>query len=359
WTPRRRRWRFSRARWPSSACRRRGPIRCAWKGTPRRRSSRACTRRWRARMRRSRTGCSLLSTTCCRGASRSACSVRRTRRPSGLATWLSSSSWHTRCHTRNPNAAWPSTSTSRASCSTWNRPFSRSAGELSGMRAGLRGASGVADARVAALELVDDRRGELVQVLRFAAGDPVPVLDHRLVLDGRAHLLQVVLDRLPGGQGAALDQVGGHQQLRPVADCGDQLSWLIELFDEVDHTLIDAEVVRRLAPRDEQGVIVGRLHLIDRLVSLHLLLPLVAFELLPGLHADHVDLVTRFPEPIVRDAELGILEPLSQNASDLHRRLHSGAPLNGVPRRQPAWKMRAVARARNPSSRTGKVRPAP
>src|ERR1700737_5331714 len=175
-------------------------------------------------MRRSTTGCSLLSTTCCREASRSACSVRRTRLLTASAPWSSSSSWRTRCRTRNPNAAWPSTNTCSVLFHVEQASFSRSAVEISGMRAGLRGAAGVADAGVAALELVDDRRGELLQVLRFAAGDPVPVLDHRLVLHGRAHLLQVVLDRLPGGEGAALDQVGGHQQLRPVADCGDQLS---------------------------------------------------------------------------------------------------------------------------------------
>jgi len=44
---------------------------------------------------------------------------------------------------------------------------------------------------------------------------------------------------------------------------------------------------------------------------LHLLLSLVALELLRGLHADHVDLVAGCLEAIVGDAELGILEALS------------------------------------------------
>src|SRR5581483_2035093 len=152
-------------------------------------------------------------------------------------------------------------------------------------------------------------------------GDPVPILHHRLVLHVRADLPQVVLGRRPGSHRPAFYKVRGDQELGAVADGRDQLAALLESLDEVDHALVDAEVIGRLAAGDEQGVVVLGAHLVDRLLGLDLFLPLVALELLAGLHADDVDLVALLLEAVVRDAELGILETLTQNTGDLHRGL--------------------------------------
>jgi hypothetical protein len=92
--------------------------------------------------------------------------------------------------------------------------------------------------------LVHDRLGELLQVLGLAAGDPVPVQHHRLVLDGGTDLLEVALDGHPGSQRAALYQARGDQELWTMAYGRDQFSRLLELPDEVDHALVRAQMVR-------------------------------------------------------------------------------------------------------------------
>src|SRR5438128_3788733 len=206
------------------------------------------------------------------------------------------------------------------------------------MSAGLS-RPGRVNSRFGALELLDDGVGELLQVVRLAAGDPVPIPDHRFVLHRGSDLPQVVLDRLPGSQGPALDQVRRDQELRAMADRRDRLPRLIELLHELDHPPVGAQVIRRLTAGDEQGVVVLRLDLIDRFLDLHLLLALVALQLLTGLHTDDVDLVALLLQPVVRNAELRVLETLSQDASDSHG--HSSMVL-------PGRKMRAAARAWNP-----------
>src|SRR5205823_4648146 len=55
-----------------------------------------------------------------------------------------------------------------------------------------------------ALEVIDDRLRELLQIVGLAARDPVAVAYHRLVADVGADLREIVLDGLPGGERAAL-----------------------------------------------------------------------------------------------------------------------------------------------------------
>src|SRR6266850_767954 len=96
-----------------------------------------------------------------------------------------------------------------------------------------------------------------------------------------------------------------------------------------------SRVVRRVAARNQQRVVVVGPRLIDRLLRLDLLLAFVALQLLAGLQADDVDLVAFLLEAVIGNAELGILEVHAQHASDLHRCPHSrGTPWNGVPKSQ-------------------------
>src|ERR1700694_264473 len=67
------------------------------------------------------------------------------------------------------------------------------------------------------LQRLNQRLAELLEVLWLSAGDPVLIDHHRLVQHLGAGLLQVVLHRLPRGQGAALHQAGREQELRSVA----------------------------------------------------------------------------------------------------------------------------------------------
>ena len=106
-----------------------------------------------------------------------------------------------------------------------------------------------------------------------------------------------------------------------MADGGDQLAGLVEGLDELDHPLVDPQVVGRLPARDQKRVVVVGFDLIDALLGLYRLLALLAFQLLARFHADDVHLVAFLLEPVVGDAELGVLEALTQNARDLHGRL--------------------------------------
>src|SRR5207248_653127 len=65
--------------------------------------------------------------------------------------------------------------------------------------------------------------------------------------DVSAGLLEVALDRLPGGHLVALVLIGGEQQLRPVADRHDRLARLHERLDEPHRRLVRAQLVRAAA----------------------------------------------------------------------------------------------------------------
>src|SRR5215831_18489125 len=139
------------------------------------------------------------------------------------------------------------------------------------------------------LQRLRQRVAELLQIVRLAAGDPVPVTDDRLVLHVRADLAEVLLDGLPGGQGAALHQAGGDQELRPVANGGQRLSRAVELLHEADESLVGPELVGGVAARKDQRVVLVRPDLVDRLGRLEGDFALVALELLARLAADDVD----------------------------------------------------------------------
>src|SRR2546430_769221 len=62
-------------------------------------------------------------------------------------------------------------------------------------------------------QLLDERFAELLQVVGLAAGDPVLVDDHRLVLHVRAGQLQIHLDGRPGRQRPAADQPRAEEKL--------------------------------------------------------------------------------------------------------------------------------------------------
>src|SRR5690348_8759975 len=99
---------------------------------------------------------------------------------------------------------------------------------------------------------------ERFEIVRLAARDPVLVDDDLLVLDVRARLLEVALDRRPRRHRPAAHQARAEEQLRTVADRRQRALRGVEPLDEVDEPLVDAQVIRRLAARDEQAQVVLR-----------------------------------------------------------------------------------------------------
>src|SRR6267143_1509729 len=157
---------------------------------------------------------------------------------------------------------------------------------------------------------------ELLQVVGLAAGDPVLVDDHRLVLHVRAGQLEIHLHGRPGGQGPAAHQPRAEEELGPVADRRQGPLERVEALDELDEARVDAQVVRRVPAGDEQAEVVLGSDLVDALVGLDLFLPPVPLELHAGLRPDDVDLVSFFAHPVVGNAELRVLESIAQQAGD-------------------------------------------
>src|SRR5437763_9682000 len=156
---------------------------------------------------------------------------------------------------------------------------------------------------------IDHRVAERLQIVGLAARDPVLIDHDLLVLHVRSRLLQVALHRRPRGQRAAAHQTRAEQQLRSMAHRGQRPLQRVEPLHEIDEPLVGAQMVRRLAAGDEQPDVILGTDLVDPLVCFDGLLALVALQLLPGLGADDVDLVALLAQPVIRNAELGILEP--------------------------------------------------
>src|SRR5215470_5457749 len=164
---------------------------------------------------------------------------------------------------------------------------------------------------------LDQRIAELLQIVRLAAGDPVSVLDHRLVLHLRADLPEVLLDGGPGGQGAALDQSGRDQQLGSVAHGGQRLPRGVELPDEADEALVGPQLVGGVAAGEDQRVVVLRPGLGDRPSGLDRDVPPLAPDLLTDFPSDDVDLESLGLKPVVGNLELAVLESFSEQDSNL------------------------------------------
>src|SRR5690606_13411524 len=90
--------------------------------------------------------------------------------------------------------------------SGWRRPRLREAAPLCARRLG---------------EDFDQAGAHFIEVAGLAAGDQISVHDDGFVAHGGAGVLQVDLDRLPAGQGAALGEAGADQDLGAVADGAD------------------------------------------------------------------------------------------------------------------------------------------
>jgi len=89
----------------------------------------------------------------------------------------------------------------------------------------------------------DDLVAEGGDVLGFAAGDEVAVLDDFFVDPGGAGVFEVGVDGGPGGDGFAFDDVGFDQAPGAVADSGYGFSRFYELLDEGDGVFVGAELV--------------------------------------------------------------------------------------------------------------------
>lgn len=93
-----------------------------------------------------------------------------------------------------------------------------------------------------------------------AGADEVAVHDHALVHVVRAALLGVELALRHGCDRAALDDIGGGENLDAVADAGDGLVRGEEVARDAEQVFVVAQIFRRAPAGDEQAAILLRLH---------------------------------------------------------------------------------------------------
>ena len=93
------------------------------------------------------------------------------------------------------------------------------------------------------LDQRDERVGELVNILRIAAGDDIAVGDRGLIDHMGACVPEVGPDRRPAGRGRAAHQVRFHQQPRPMADCTDRLALSGKALDQPDDVGVCPQMV--------------------------------------------------------------------------------------------------------------------
>ena len=160
----------------------------------------------------------------------------------------------------------------------------------SGPTRGSRRSTKPAGSAVASFSTIARLNSE--QVVRVARGDPVAVLDDGLIAVEAAGVADVVGDRGEAGQRAAAHELGRDQDLRAVADHEHRLLRLVELLDETLDVFVDADVVGRLAARDQDRVEVVGGHVGDQLFGFHALAfvqPALAADLLQRLVVDADD----------------------------------------------------------------------
>jgi len=120
----------------------------------------------------------------------------------------------------------------------------------------------------------DELVAEGGDVFWFAAGDEVAVLHDLFVDPVGAGVFEVGVDGGPGGDGFSFDDVGLDQAPGAVADGGDGFAGFDELFDEGYGVLVGAELIGvDLAAREDEGVVVGGLDLVDEMVDFDGLAP--------------------------------------------------------------------------------------
>lgn len=117
------------------------------------------------------------------------------------------------------------------------------------------------------IEHPPDERGH---VLRTSARGQVPVPDQLLVEPRGARVDQVVADPRPGREGATVQEAGGRQHPRPVAERRDGLVVRHEPADELPRRGgLPEEIRTDEAAGQQQPVVVTGISLVDRLVHLH------------------------------------------------------------------------------------------
>jgi hypothetical protein len=176
-------------------------------------------------------------------------------------------------------------------------------------------ASGALERGLGLLVERDQRLGEGGDVLGLAAGDDIAVGHRFLVHHLAAGVAQVGTDRGPARDPAAPDHVRLHQQPRPVADGGDRLAGLGEGADRRDDALVHPELVGILgAPGQDERVVFGRVHLLDRAVDLDAG-SVVALDLAPFERCER-DLGAPVAQDPARLEQLRILEAVGGDHQD-------------------------------------------
>ena len=99
------------------------------------------------------------------------------------------------------------------------------------------------------------------------AGDDAAVANGLLVNEYTSGLLRFEADVFKAGHALASDEVSGSEYLGAMADSEDPLLLRVELPNKIKQTPIIAEVLRRAAAQNQDGIVALHLHLVEREVG--------------------------------------------------------------------------------------------
>src|SRR5262249_7692254 len=153
--------------------------------------------------------------------------------------------------------------------------------------------------RFRTFEASKDRGGERLEVIRLARRDEIAVLDDLPIDPARTRVLEVLPDGRPRGERLPADHVRLDQELRSVADGRDGLTGPPEAAHERHDAGVEAEMVWRVAARNDERVEVGRVRARRGDVDAHGRAPALPAERRAALlDTDDRHLVSRGAQPL-------------------------------------------------------------
>ena len=161
------------------------------------------------------------------------------------------------------------------------------------------------------LHLLDDLGAEGLEVAGVARSDHALIDDHFRILPSGAGIGDIGLDRLVGRHLPAMGDAGFDQQPGRMTNRSDDFLGVEDVLDEFKRLGLDAKQVGiDLAPRQNDGVVIRCLRVVERLVDLDRPAPVLlvpALDLAAG-ERDDFNSGARLLQAVARDFEFGLFE---------------------------------------------------
>ena len=154
-------------------------------------------------------------------------------------------------------------------------------------------------------------------------------------MPGGARGHHIGLDRSVAGAGAALEDARAHQQLGAVADGGDGFAGGVEFTHDLQHALVEAQILGSAPAGHHQTGVVGHIDLVEvivdsEVVAALLAVGLVALEVMDGraheitgllAGADGVDFVAQHQQHLERHHHFIIFHIIAGQQQNLFHRI--------------------------------------